>query len=289
MKLQYARPLVRLVHALRMRRGIHFMQAWMLALLAVAVMSAPVAAAALEVNVAAPVVHKGVRAIIEDVAPALLTPVDQVPVNSLQLLVSTGHMDKSLALKFHQVFILGQAPANQPTIAHLLSLPEEERVFYSLQQLTQAGALTPAEAQFFLNLRSSDNESTRAMAVNALQSGSFGPLATAILQVTVDLTAIDTDNGLKTCAADASSLRAQGWLGNALSWLGGLAKAVVDGAINGALIGWMLGGREGAILGGIYGGIAGGIRYVKETTGNGFMPGPNGEDCTGWPYPFPGF
>ena len=285
----YARPLVRFAQALRRPRGYPVWQAWLLALLTVVILVTPAAAAIQTSNVAAPVVHNGVRTIITDIAPSLKTPVPQVPTASLQALVDHGYLNKNLARKFYQVFVLGQAPADQPKIAHLLSLPPEERIHYSLYELTQAGALSPEEAQFFLMLRSADDEVARDIAVDALQNNGFGPLATAILQVTVDLTAIDTSNGLETCAADASSLRAQGWLGNALKWLGGLVGAVVDGAINGALIGWMFGGREGAILGGIYGGIMGGIKYVQETTGNGFMPGPNGEDCTGWPHPFPAF
>jgi hypothetical protein len=109
--------------------------------------------------------------------------------------------------------------------------------------------------------------------------------------VVVDLSSIDPNAELQTCETASADPSAQGGLGDALSWLGGLVKSVVDGALDGALFGFILSGGKlgGTILGAVVGGIAGGYRYIKDSTGNGFMAGPNGEDCTGWPIPFPAF
>lgn len=256
-------------------------------LLAVAIFTAPVSAAVIEVNISSPEVRQYVHKTVEDLVPALKSPLDDVFGNSLETLVATGKIGPGQAVDYYDIFVKGEAPADQPEIAYLLSLPPAERMPHALQQLVEVGALSGEEAQFFLSLRSAGNDAVRGMVADALENESFGPLASGLLQLTMDLTAIDPGAGMETCKADAaaaSSFRVAGFW----SWLGGLVKAVVNGAVNGAWIGFLLGGKEGAIIGGILGGIAGGIEYIGETSGgNGFMPGPNGEDCTGWPRGFP--
>jgi len=231
-------------------------------------------------------VRQWVHQTVVEVKPALHKTVDQVLPSSLQIMVAQGKLSAPMAANFAQIFIQGQAPANMPEIAQVLKLPAGERAAYSLQRLQQEGLLSNQEVQLFNTLRNADDAEVRVQVVAALESGSNGLLATAILQTVVDLTAIDTNRDYETCDAASSSLRAQGWLGDALRWVGGLAKAVLDGALDGALFGLLLGGGKGALVGGLIGGIAGGIDYIADSTGNGFMPGPNGEDCTGWPRPF---
>jgi hypothetical protein len=228
-------------------------------------------------------VRQWVRQTMIEVKPALHATVDGVVPSTLQTLVAEGKLTPPMAAKFAQIYIAGQAPADMPEIAQMLQMSPKARTDYSLQRLQQEGLLSGQEVQLFNTLRNADDAEVRALAVSALESGSYGLLATGILQTVVDLTAIDTTQDYETCDAAASSLRAQGWLGNALRWIGGLAKSVLSGALDGALYGLLFGGSKGALIGGVLGGIAGGVKYVADSTGNGFMPGPNGEDCTGWP------
>jgi hypothetical protein len=256
------------------------------ALLALALLASNVSAAVIQTNMT-PVKNNFVRQTLVSVKPALNSGVSEVLPKSLATMVSSGIINPATANNYRLIFIEGKAPQGMPEIAHMLSLPKNQQVGYALQKLTEAKLLSSAEAQMLLNLRAVADEQARAQVVATLESGSYGPLATAILQVVADLTSIDPKADLETCEATMSDVAAQGFLGNALKWLGGLVDAVIDGAIKGAFYGMLFGHAE---AGAIIGGIGGGIKYIADSTGgNGFMPGPNGEGCTGWPRPFPGF
>lgn len=260
-----------------------FLTSLVFGLLAIAVFTAPVSAAMIRVNLSPSEVHETV----EDLVPALKSPLNDVFGNSLATLADTGKISPADIAVYYQIFVKGEAPADQPEIAYHLSLAPAERVSHALDMLVEQGEMSQDEAAFFRSLRGADNQDVRGLVENALKNESFGPLASGLLQLTLDLTAIDPSAGMETCKADAAAVSSYQVAGF-WQWLGGLVKSVVNGAVDGAWIGFLLGGKEGAIVGGIIGGIRGGIKYVSDTTGgNGFMPGPNGEDCTGWPRGFP--
>jgi hypothetical protein len=253
-----------------------------IALLIVAMLTSGVSAAVIRTNLTPPEARQLVRQTLQAIKPALYLPVAQVTPGALQMALDKGKLTATQYAQYYQVFVESKAPADQPEIAHLLSLPKEQQIAYSLQRLQQMGKLSAQEAQFFTALRAAPDDQVRAMAVSALESGSYGVLATAILQVAVDLSSIDPNAELEFCDAASSELHAQGFF----KWLAGLVKSVAEGALVGALIGSLFGDP---ILGAVLGGIAAGAGYIYDTTGNGFKPGPNGEDCTGWPRPFPSF
>ncbi|HXF64180.1 MAG TPA: hypothetical protein VNK95_21310 [Caldilineaceae bacterium] len=257
-----------------------------IALLIVALVTANVSAAVIQSNLTPSEVQQIVHQTLQQIRPALYQPLDEVLPSALQIMLDAGKLDRPQHKVFYQVFVLGEAPANQPEIAHALTLPKAEQVLYSLQRLQESGALNEQEVKLFKALLAAPDEEVRGQAAAALESGSYGLLATTILQVAVGLSHIDTSADLQTCEATSSSLRAQGWLGDALKWVGGLVKSVIGGALFGAWVGGALFGNWGRTAGAIIGGIWGGVKYIQDTTGNGFMAGPNGEDCTGWPKPF---
>jgi len=261
------------------KRGVY---ALVFALLVMAVAVAPVSAAAVTTNLA----PAGVYDILVDVKPALHKSVDKVVPATLQILVATGRLSQAEAAEAHQIFVKGEAPANRPKIAEMLSKSGAERTAYAEQQLQEMGVLTAGDVQLFADLRNTPAEQVRDKAKQALESGAYSQAAQSILETAVLLSAIDPNQDYETCDAGSTNMRAQGWLGNALKWVGGLVDAVIDGAIEGLFWGTLV-GRPGA--GAAIGGIVGGIKYVMDTTGNGFVPGPNGEGCTGWPHRFPAF
>jgi hypothetical protein len=255
------------------------------ALLVLALPISSVSAAAIRANLTPPEVRQMVQQAIQTLKPALYTPVKQTLPSTLQLGLDKGLLNANEYAQFYKVFVEGKAPANQPEIAHMLSLPADQQVAYSLQRLQQMGKLSAQEVELINTLLATPDDKVREKAVAALESGSNGLLATAILQVAVTLTNIDISKGLYACDSTASSLQAQGWLGDALKWLGGLVLETLEGAVKGAFFGLAFGNPT---AGAIWGGIGGAVKYISDTTGgNGFMPGPNGEGCTSWPGPRP--
>jgi hypothetical protein len=261
-----------------------FLRTTLLALLSVAMVAANVAAAPSRADLTPTQARQLARQTLIDLKPALNGAFENTLPSALDTLVGNGTLTPVVAGYYRQVFIEGKAPPGMPDVAHALSLPQDQQSAYVFNRLQQKGQLNAAEAKFFTDLQTMPNEQVRGAVLAALDSGTFGPLGSSILQVAADLSSYDPNGSLQACDA-ARVAAANGFF----SWLGGLVKAVIQGAGLGGLIGGLFGGAGGTI-GSVIGGIAGGIAYIASTSGgNGFMPGPNGEDCTGWPRPSPMF
>ncbi|HEU4404134.1 MAG TPA: hypothetical protein VFS43_02400 [Polyangiaceae bacterium] len=261
-----------------------FLRTAALALLAVAMVSANVAAAPSRADLTPTQARQLARQALIDVKPALNGALGNTLPRTLSTLVGTGALTPQMAEAYRLVFIEGKAPANMPDVAHALSLPEDQRNAYVMRRLQEKGLLSAAEVKFFADLKAVPSGQVRGAVLAALDSGTFGPLGSSILQVAADLSSYDPNGSLQAC--DAARLAAADGF---FDWVKGLVEAVTVFSAFGGLIGTAFGGAGGTI-GAVVGGIAGAALYIADTTGgNGFMPGPNGEGCTGWPRPSPMF
>ena len=270
------------------RMGVRsFLRTAVLALFAVAMLASNVFAAGSRTDLTPTQARQLARQTLLSIKPSLNESVGEVLPNSLDTLVRKGTITSLMAAKYRQVFIDGMAPAGMPDVAHALSLPKEQRNAYVLKRLQEKGQLNASEVKFFTNLKAVPAEQIRGALSTALESGTFGALGSSMLQVTLDLSSVDSNANLETCSIERadSAEAANGFWG----WVKGLVENVAAGAGLGGLIGGFFGGIGGTV-GSVIGGVAGGIIYIAETTGgNGFMPGPNGEGCETWPGGYPRF
>lgn len=162
--------------------------------------------------------------------------------------------------------------------APLLRLPPEERTQQSLAGLLEMELISPDEyAELSAIAAMDDGSAMWEQAKSVYQDGAPGDVATAILLTTIGLGAPPTaPEDIEACEAAFGEQSASGFW----NWLGGLVKAVFDGAVAGAFLGGKLGalvGRPGlgAVIGGVAGGIGGAIGYLSS----GVMANPDGSDC----------